>query len=580
MANYNLTGQKIKNTYDQLAQVSASLLVDGLGNATTITSSNIQNFSNEVSASAAAAGFGSTAGLVTDSVFVAYTASTDTKIDNLTAATSSYLTEVPDGTISSSAQVVSSLPDGTISSSAQVDLGSATGTAISASHAITASFALNAGSNPQWDSIQNKPAGLVSSSAQTISNLPSGTVSSSAQVSYDSISDVPVGIVSGAAQLPQIGTNQTDIATLTAATSSYLTSLPGGIVSSSAQVKPLLPAGTISSSAQVDYDSISNVPSGLVSGSSQVSFDGISDVPAGLISSSAQVDLGSATGTAANATSASFATNALSASYAPSSDVFPYVGDPQISGSLLLSGSLKFHAGGPIKISDYEGPLEYTSILLSNQEGGGASNINPIGSRNVQIGYYSQIVPSGDRSGVVVVGADAGAAQESIAIGKGALATNSAGGVALGYEAQVNQNYGISIGYQNTTSGYATNGINIGDQFQWGAAGTGSIQLQSAVRIPTTTLTIASNTASVDGTDTNYFYLNNAGGSNLVASPTNIQDGATYTFKIDDGRNLTWGPAYKWPNGVTPTLTSGSDVISFVSIGGTNLYGTAQYNFQ
>ena len=52
MANYNLTGQKIKNTYDQLAQVSASLLVDGLGNATTITSSNIQNFSNEVSASA------------------------------------------------------------------------------------------------------------------------------------------------------------------------------------------------------------------------------------------------------------------------------------------------------------------------------------------------------------------------------------------------------------------------------------------------------------------------------------------------------------------------------------------------
>ena len=62
MANYNLTGQKIKNTYDQLAQVSASLLVDGLGNATTITSSNIQNFSNEVSASAAAAGFGSTVG--------------------------------------------------------------------------------------------------------------------------------------------------------------------------------------------------------------------------------------------------------------------------------------------------------------------------------------------------------------------------------------------------------------------------------------------------------------------------------------------------------------------------------------
>ena len=83
MANYNLTGQKIKNTYEQLAQVSASLLVDGFGNSTTISADNIQNFSTEVSESAAAAGFGSTAGLVQDSVFNSYTSSADTRIDNL-----------------------------------------------------------------------------------------------------------------------------------------------------------------------------------------------------------------------------------------------------------------------------------------------------------------------------------------------------------------------------------------------------------------------------------------------------------------------------------------------------------------
>ena len=49
--------------------------------------------------------------------------------------------------------------------------------------------------------ITNVPAGLVSSSAQTIANLPSGTVSGSSQVDYTAISNVPSGLVSGSSQI-------------------------------------------------------------------------------------------------------------------------------------------------------------------------------------------------------------------------------------------------------------------------------------------------------------------------------------------------------------------------------------------
>ena len=65
-----------------------------------------------------------------------------------------------------------------------------------------------------------------------------------------------------------------------AATSSYLTEVP---------------AGTVSSSIQVDYNSISNVPGGIISGSNQISALGFvtesgDNIPAGTVSSSAQIE--------------------------------------------------------------------------------------------------------------------------------------------------------------------------------------------------------------------------------------------------------------------------------------------------
>jgi trimeric autotransporter adhesin len=194
MANYNLTGQKIKNTYGQLAQVNDSnLLVDGLGVASPIVTSSIINFSTEVSRSAADAGFGGgssdwteitnkPSGLVSSSAQVSYAGLSNipsgivsgaaqlpqigintSDISTLTAQTSSYLTSLPSGIVSGAAQLpqigtnqtdistltaqtssyLTSLPSGTISGSSQVDLSLASGTALtatSASYALTASY--------------------------------------------------------------------------------------------------------------------------------------------------------------------------------------------------------------------------------------------------------------------------------------------------------------------------------------------------------------------------------------------------------------------------------------------------------
>jgi len=142
--------------------------------------------------------------------------------------------------------------DGTISGStisgSFVGDGSGLTNIVSASFATTASYV--EGSASDWDTLANKPAGLVSSSGQVdytgLSNIPSGIVSSSGQVSFTGITDVPSGLVS--------------------------------------------------SSGQVSFDGISDVPVGLVSSSTQVDYTGLSNIPSGIVSSSQQINTGSFSG--------------------------------------------------------------------------------------------------------------------------------------------------------------------------------------------------------------------------------------------------------------------------------------------
>jgi len=517
MANYNLTGQKIKNTYGQLAQVSGSTLVDGLGNETQIVTGSIVNFPTEVSRSAAAAGFGAGGGGVSEAVFGAYTSSNDSRVDSLTAATSSYLTSLPSG------------------------------------------------------------------------------------------------IVSGAAQLPEIGQNTTDIASLTAATSSYLTSLPSGVVSGSSQVDLSLATGVAANATNAtNADNIalsadSTNTNRYVSFTGTANGDGTLLTDAGLLYNSFSNTLTTTTVVAnvtgdltGNADTATSATNATSASYAVTAS---YALNAAGGGAGLVAGT----GTDSMKSSD---DLTTTNAVSSYQStialGNNAQATSPYAIA-IGDGAYNQNA-DGNRSNYIAIGRNANSSTDGIAIGYGAQARGSSNivlgksadatgfaaitigndtslndatrGILIGHNGSVNSGTSdaIVIGYNQSTT--YTNEINIGGQIKYNDDNTGAVSFESAVRVDTTTLTGAGSTVSVDGSTSNYFYLNNAGSTTTIANPTNLQDGATYTFKIDDGRNITWSAAFKWPNGVVPTLSSGSDVISFVSIGGTNLYGTAQYNYQ
>ena len=203
MPNYNLTTQQIKDTYEQLVQVSGSAIVDGTGSLV-----NAFDYPS-------------------NSTFTSFSSSVAAEIAPLVASSGS-----------ADWDLISGIPVGLVSSSTQVNLSQAFGTA---SLALTASFALNV-TDPTWGNITGKPAGIVSSSAQTISNL-SGTniVSSSAQTisnlsgtdivssSAQIATDISGAFTSTSASLASgVATNKSDISTqtsrvdsLVSATSSY-----------------------------------------------------------------------------------------------------------------------------------------------------------------------------------------------------------------------------------------------------------------------------------------------------------------------------------------------------------------------
>jgi hypothetical protein len=110
----------------------------------------------------------------------------------------------------------------------------------------------------------------------------------------------------------------------------------------------------------------------------------------------------------------------------------------------------------------------------------------------------------------------------------------------------------------------------------------GSLQLTGSVSSNIISLTIASNTASVDLSKSNFFEKSLTT-STYIANPTNKKAGSTYSFKFDSGSLISdWGSDYLFSGGTNPTLSNGQDIVTFVSfLSGSNikLYGTGLDNF-
>jgi len=69
-----------------------------------------------------------------------------------------------------------------------------------------------------------------------------------------------------------------------------------------------------------------------------------------------------------------------------------------------------------------------------------------------------------------------------------------------------------------------------------------------------------------------------------MADASNKVDGSVYILLVTQGtgsNTLAWNATYKWPGGITPTLTTGSaksDIFTFIS-NGTSLFGVASQNY-
>ena len=224
-----------------------------------------------------------------------------------------------------------------IASSITGSFSGSIGTATTASYVSPSGLpagTVSASSQIDYNSIQNKLSGVVSSSTQ-FTDLTSpftgsftgsfkgdgsgltgvtaaGTVSSSAQIDITQTT----GYTTFSQSLATVDQNQqAQIGALMASTSSYaLQSQLAGVASSSSQVKAYLPDGTVSSSAQYP---------GWVTASSQIDYNNIQNKLSGVISSSTQFNALSNT-SASYALTASFATNAtIPAGTVSSSAQFP-----------------------------------------------------------------------------------------------------------------------------------------------------------------------------------------------------------------------------------------------------------------
>ena len=331
-------GSSIWSTGSSYYYVSSDLQVTGSFSATSLTGSinysNLTNVPTLISSSAQITAFGfvsesggstpagtisgseqiTSLGFISESVDISqlnsFTSSIQTEVDGISAATSSYLTELPsgvvsgsvlrtlDGTdvISSSAQITafgfvsesSSVPAGTISGSEQITaLGF-----ISSSHTdITQLNSYTSSNDTRLDGIDTVTASfdgrldnIESATGSYLTSTPAGTVSGSAQITaLGFISESGGDLTQLNAYTSSNDTRLDGIDTITAsldsrldqiesATGSYLTSTPDGTVSGSEQITSF---GFISES--VDITQLNSYTS-----SNDTRLDGIDTITASL----------------------------------------------------------------------------------------------------------------------------------------------------------------------------------------------------------------------------------------------------------------------------------------------------------
>ncbi len=614
MANYNLTSQQIKDTYEQLTQISGSVLVDGTGSAVT----NL-----DVSASYAT-----------------------------NALTASYVENA------SATWPVSGTPSGLVSSSAQVDLSQATGVAANATDAVNADFidvssdATNANRNVTFSEKDSGDSALNINSNflynPSTDTLTVGTVI--ADVTGDLTGNADTATLANTASY--VAGANVDGAVALATTASFAANALSASFATNADTLDGIQASAFAQTAQNNsfsgtqtFNDIAVNGTGSfayiqqITGSAKIIGDAFiilnADSPteryAGIKvydSGSTPISTGSfqwdsvnndwfyeyekdATDYAVVLFGPEFSTKGTP-TYPTTNAIQKGTGGHHLGDSLLsddgstVSMTGTFDVTGAISSSvGFKGDLDGNAATATT-----ASYIAGITSAGLVSGTGTDSMKSADSltttsataagTRSIALGNNAkvtAAGDDSVAIGSTTQVTGNYA-VAIGGAADALASYSVSIGGGSTASGVgsiaigkntstsATNEICIGNDADgiFVYDGSSQITLKSNVEVtgqlftPTFAGTIASSTSSIDFDNGNFATLNLTAAT-FLANPSNLESGTTYTIILDSGSLISnHGSAWKFAGGTTPTYSDGTDVLTCVS-DGTNLYATALTDF-
>jgi len=274
---------------------------------------------------------------------------------------------------------------------------------------------------------------------------------------------------------------------------------------------------------------------------------------------------------------ASYATQALSASYAPGGgNPFPLTGTAEITGSLLVTGSVQ--TTGIFEIYD----ANNVSTALFNSRELKDSLFN-----NTSINWNARLLYDnfGNTSlgwGMLRTAFDANTSS-SIEWGTRAL-KNSAGNTILDWETGTltgTASYAPNTGVTKIIAGSNISispTLGIGDvtinasaaspfPYTGSAIISGSLEITGSLRGQVSTLSISGNTASVNMSTNNFFTLALVNGANTNINPTNINPGQTVNIRVTQGSlgtgTVTFPSFVDQPSG---SLYTGSAVANAIDI--------------
>ena len=237
----------------------------------------------------------------------------------------------------------------------------------------------------------------------------------------------------------------------------------------------------------------------------------------------------------------SYATNALSASYAPASPAFPYTGSAEITGSLGVTGSATIT--GLLTVNN-SASADYW--LVDNK---------PFARLDTNTIVAGRI--DGADEDFVLAGRNFNGTAPAITMTDGVFVYNES---AHEFTGSVSMNGTLTVKNDSELSG--------------------------SVRGEVRALSISSNTASLDLSTGNFFTLTLVSGSNTFINPSNINPGQTINLRIKQASvasgSISFASSVKQVSGSSyiPTATAnGEDVVTFISFDSTNLYLSNVKNF-